>query len=359
MMTLEAIGQKLKAAREAQGLSLRQIYERTKIPINHLQSIDSGQLEDLPEPVYVAGFIKRYAECIGLDGQVLADEYRQNGHADNGNGNGRARARQALAQPVYVTPEYLKHTRIDQTPPSWKLWPFYGFAILGVIGVVSYFSNHAPSSQPDPNVLSLKDAASKMQQSAQVTAGTALTTSTGSQTAAPGPAATANNDKVVLTVSRHVWVEVKKLSSGDAIYTGNLEKGDTREFQDSQGIRVRAGDGGNLSVEFKGKIEPFGTPGKVSERTFDTHGAVASAATGQDQTANQLSSSSSASANSAANKTAKKVVHKTADASGTLGTAVHHKRHIDDGGFRSIGDGDGTRSIDVPYRYSEGRLDAN
>src|SRR6185437_9223526 len=107
-MTLEAIGQKLKAAREAQGLSLRQIYERTKIPINHLQSIDSGQLEDLPEPVYVAGFIKRYAECIGLDGQVLADEYRQNGHADNGNGNGRARARQALAQPVYVTPEYLK-----------------------------------------------------------------------------------------------------------------------------------------------------------------------------------------------------------------------------------------------------------
>ena len=75
-MSLEQIGQKLKAARESQGLSLRQIHDRTKIPIGHLQSIDGGHADELPEPVYVAGFIKRYGDCVGLNGQSLSEEYR-------------------------------------------------------------------------------------------------------------------------------------------------------------------------------------------------------------------------------------------------------------------------------------------
>lgn len=346
-MTLEAIGQKLKAAREAQGLSLRQIYERTKIPINHLQSIDTGAPADLPEPVYVAGFIKRYAECIGLDGQVLADEYRREEYGNgtpNGNG-GKQRTRQAVAQQVYVTPEYLKHTRIDQAPPSWKLWPFYGFAIIVVIGIVSYFSNHSQTPQPDPTSLSLKDA-SRL----QATQG--LTGQPGATTIATAPVPPVS-DKVVLTVTRHVWVEVKKLSNGDPVYTGNLESGQTREFQDSQGLRIRAGDGGNLSVEFKGKIEPFGQNGKVVERTFDTHSIATSPVPGQDATAGQATSSAGTATSTTVVKP-RKVVRKP-DSSST----ATRRRHSDDG-YRSIGGDDGgTRSIDVPYRYSEGRLDSN
>src|ERR1700721_1785370 len=75
-MTLVEIGQQLKSARDTKGLSLSQIQERTKIPYNHLQAIDNGQQEDLPESVYVSGYIKRYADCVGLDGQQLADAFR-------------------------------------------------------------------------------------------------------------------------------------------------------------------------------------------------------------------------------------------------------------------------------------------
>ena len=68
-MSLQEIGTRLKSARDNSGLSLSQINERTKIPFNHLEAIEQGNFDDLPEPVYVAGFIKRYADCVGLDGQ--------------------------------------------------------------------------------------------------------------------------------------------------------------------------------------------------------------------------------------------------------------------------------------------------
>ena len=50
-MSLDQIGQKLKSARDLSGLSLAQIQEKTKIPYNHLASIDAGNFDDLPEPV--------------------------------------------------------------------------------------------------------------------------------------------------------------------------------------------------------------------------------------------------------------------------------------------------------------------
>lgn len=345
-MTLEAIGQKLKAAREAQGLSLRQIYERTKIPINHLQAIDTGMPDDLPEPVYVAGFIKRYAECIGLDGQVLADEYRRDDAHANGNGKP---SKTATAQPMYVTPEYLKHARIDNRPPTYKLWPFYAVVIVVLVVVLSWYSSQQTNTanQQDSSLLSLKDSAAQLQSQPGING---ATPGTGTTTAAP-TGVTPPDDKLILSASQHVWVEVKKLSSGESIFTGYLEQGDRREFQDSQGLRIRAGNGGSLSAEFKGKIEAFGEPGKVAERTFATQNAVASTDPAQ---AGATGSSSTTTASAV--KPVKRVRKSTDSA-----TRVSQRyRSIDDGGSRSIPDfSGGTRSIDVPFRYSEGRLDAN
>lgn len=344
-MSLDTIGQKLKSAREAQGLSLRQIYERTKIPINHLQAIDNGAPDDLPEVVYVAGFIKRYAECIGLDGQVLADEYRrQENGAASGNGNGKSKL---ASQPVYVTPDYIKHTRIDNSAPTYKLLPFYGLIIVVVIGAISWYTTqNANNNQPDPNVLSLKESVNQLQQNAPIGA-TGTVPATG---ATPALA-----DKVVLTGNQHVWLEVKRQSSGEALFTGYLEQGDRREFQDSQGLRIRAGNGGNVSVEFKGKIEPFGQLGKVSERTFNTVSAVAS--TDPAQTDKPATGSGDSSTVAATAPVKPKKVRRTAEA-----TSTRRFRPVDDSGTRSIpseSGGDGMRSIDVPYRYSEGRLDSN
>ena len=346
-MTLEAIGSKLKSAREAQGLSLRQIYERTKIPINHLQSIDTGVSVDLPEPVYVAGFIKRYAECIGLDGQVLADEYRREEATTNGNGNGKGH--KAQAQQVYVTPEYLRHARIDNRPPTYKLWPFYVVGIVVLMMVVSWYATQQSNNaaNPDPYNMSLKDSAAQLHQ-----AQPGLTASTPSGTN-PAPPAAQPDGKVYLSASHHVWVEVKKVSSGESIFTGYLEQGDRREFADPQGLRIRAGNGGSVSAEFKGKIEAFGEPGKVAERTFITESAVATTDPNSTGTATTGSTTGSSTVATTAATKPKKV----RKPDGTAAVATRRYRDLD-GGSRSIY-GDGGRSIDVPYRYSEGRLDSN
>jgi cytoskeleton protein RodZ len=337
-MTLESIGQKLKAARESQGLSLRQIYERTKIPINHLQSIDTGMPEDLPEPVYVAGFIKRYAECIGLDGQVLADEYRREEHS----GNGKPKP---SPQQVYVTPEYLKHARIDNRPPTYKLWPFYVVVIVVLMVVLSWYSTQQSNTaqQPDPYNLSLKDSAAQLNQQ-----GINGATPSGTN---PATTPAVQDDKLILSANRHVWIDVKKVSSGESIFTGYMEQGDRREYSDPQGLRVTAGNGASVSSEFKGKIEAFGVAGKPVERTFIPQNAVASTDPSQAGTAATTTASGSTVDPSAVKP---KKVRKSTD-----GT-VTSRRYRSEEGTRSIYGGDGgTRSIDVPYRYSEGRLDSN
>lgn len=372
-MTFEAIGQKLKSAREAQGLSLRQIYERTKIPINHLQALDSGQPDDLPEPVYVAGFIKRYAECIGLDGQILADEYRR---LDNGNGNGQPKQ---VSPPVYVTQDYLRHTRIDNRAPSYKLWPFYAGIIVLFMGVLSWYSSQlSNNNQSGDTTASLKDSLSHVEQ--QTPAGNALQPGqTQATTAAPGstPAAgaqgtanpagngnsdqtgtTADGDNLKLSASKHVWIEVKRLDSGATLFTGFLEPGAPKVFENSKGLRVLAGNGGSLSAEFKGKIETFGVDGKRTERVFSGTNTAAEATALRNHaiTAEAPASTTAAVAGSTAQSTQskpKKPAHK-ADSQTTA-----RRWTGDESGTRSIPGEDGMRSIDVPYRYSEGRLDNN
>lgn len=57
----------LRAAREAQGLSLSDIAARTKITLRHVQALDRGDLAALPGRPYVLGFVRSYARAVGLD----------------------------------------------------------------------------------------------------------------------------------------------------------------------------------------------------------------------------------------------------------------------------------------------------
>src|SRR5271156_4254599 len=128
-MTFEQIGQQLRIARDTLGLSLNQIQERTKIPFNHLQAIDNGQIEELPEPVYVTGFIKRYAECVGLDGQRLADQYKEFLEGDDhANGKFQLFPKPQKASSNLTTvpgPVYNRSTRLSrQAPNPLKTLPF-------------------------------------------------------------------------------------------------------------------------------------------------------------------------------------------------------------------------------------------
>ncbi|HDR7791517.1 TPA: helix-turn-helix domain-containing protein [Bacillus luti] len=70
------LGQKLKEAREAKGLSIDQLHEITKIQKRHLVAIEEGNYDILPGAFYVRAFIKQYADAVGLNGEELLVEYQ-------------------------------------------------------------------------------------------------------------------------------------------------------------------------------------------------------------------------------------------------------------------------------------------
>ncbi len=66
-MTQESVGEFLKRERELRQITLEEVAEGTKISIRRLRSIEADQFDDLPAEVFVKGFIKAYAEYIGID----------------------------------------------------------------------------------------------------------------------------------------------------------------------------------------------------------------------------------------------------------------------------------------------------
>lgn len=69
------IGQTLKKAREDKKLTLEKAQRDTKIQLKVLISLETDDFNKLPNPTYVKGFIKQYAQYLGLDPEPLLNEY--------------------------------------------------------------------------------------------------------------------------------------------------------------------------------------------------------------------------------------------------------------------------------------------
>ncbi|MCI0766093.1 helix-turn-helix domain-containing protein [Bacillus sp. TL12] len=76
MLVVTELGQKLKEAREANGLSIDQLHEVTKIQKRYLITIEEGDYSILPGAFYARAFIKQYADAVGLNGEELLVEYQ-------------------------------------------------------------------------------------------------------------------------------------------------------------------------------------------------------------------------------------------------------------------------------------------
>lgn len=71
------LGQQLKEARLARGLSLDDVQEMTKIRKRYLEAIEAGDYKVLPGSFYVRAFIKTYAEAVGVSSEELLNEHQQ------------------------------------------------------------------------------------------------------------------------------------------------------------------------------------------------------------------------------------------------------------------------------------------
>ncbi|GAX91807.1 helix-turn-helix domain-containing protein [Effusibacillus lacus] len=146
------LGRILQKARESKQLTLDDIQERTNIRKRYLQAIEEGDLSVIPGLVYARGFIKLYAEQLGLDGQALLEEYG------------------LLNQPNPVQPAKAdtsvpsrRERSTKQNPPAApavepgnRLFPqvLMGILVIGLLGVGYWFltQKETASEPPQPQV---------------------------------------------------------------------------------------------------------------------------------------------------------------------------------------------------------------
>lgn len=69
---LRQVGQELRRAREARSLSTEQLYRQTLVPLHHIEALEAGHVEHLPEDVYIRGFIRRLGQALGINGIAIA-----------------------------------------------------------------------------------------------------------------------------------------------------------------------------------------------------------------------------------------------------------------------------------------------
>ena len=61
------LGRRLKEAREAKGLEIAQAAEVLKVRRAILEALEDCRFDELPEPALARGYLKRYAQILGLD----------------------------------------------------------------------------------------------------------------------------------------------------------------------------------------------------------------------------------------------------------------------------------------------------
>lgn len=184
------VGQRLKEAREAKGLSVEDVAAQTRIPTRHLTSLEESDWDKLPAATYSVGFAKNYAGVVGLDRNEISEQLRE-----------EMGGRLAAA----VHPEVYEAVDPARTMPKGLVIAALGLLVLVVLAL-SWFSNR--SMQPD-------------EQPAAETANVAAPAAT--MPAAPPPATPAVAGPVVLTATAPAWIQVT--DGGQSLFSGELAPG--------------------------------------------------------------------------------------------------------------------------------------
>ncbi|ULG72939.1 helix-turn-helix domain-containing protein [Macrococcus brunensis] len=73
---MKPIGKILKSKRESLGMTLLDMEKRIKIKREYISMLEKNEFDQLPNPDYAVGFIKKYAESVNLHAQKLIEEHQ-------------------------------------------------------------------------------------------------------------------------------------------------------------------------------------------------------------------------------------------------------------------------------------------
>lgn len=227
------IGERLRLAREEQGVSLEDIARQTRIPIRHLQHIERGEWDALPAATYSVGFARNYANAIGLDGPAIGAELREQ----------LGIARTSSAGPA----AYYEPADPARVPPRSIALVAAILAILLVAGYLIWRSNAVDDDGGETPIV-------EAESPAPAPAG---------QPAAPAPAPSASGP-VVLTAAEEVWLRVYE-AGGRKLYEGTLRAGERYEVPAAASApQILTGRPNALRVTVgSAVIPPLGPPEKT------------------------------------------------------------------------------------------------
>jgi cytoskeleton protein RodZ len=138
------IGNSLHEARSRRGIDFPEAELATKIRGKYLRALEDERFELLPAQTYIKGFLRTYAEYLGLDGQLYVDEYNSR---FGGGDDGESRARRSAARPQR------RNRRIETNV---VLISLAAIAVVTVIVIAAWNSASSPSPAAPPRRAAVK-----------------------------------------------------------------------------------------------------------------------------------------------------------------------------------------------------------
>jgi cytoskeleton protein RodZ len=223
------IGNSLREARLRQNLDFGSVEAGTRIRSKYIEALETERFEVLPGETYVKGFLRTYAEFLGLDGQLYVDEY-----------NSRFASAEELLAPSAPPRHRRELHRVGDS--NLVVVALAAIVAVTILVVVAFgFGNGEPSS--DPSV-------------------PPQTSSSPQESGTTEPAANAGGGrksgqrdvaKLVLTaVGGDSWLSVRAGGAqGQQLFTGTLEQGQKQMFTRKR-LWLQMGQPGALKVTLNG-----------------------------------------------------------------------------------------------------------
>jgi cytoskeleton protein RodZ len=213
------IGNSLREARLRRHIEFVDAEHGTKIRGKYLRALEDERFELLPSHTYIKGFLRSYAEYLGLDGQLYVDEY--NSRFVIGEEDAPVRARRVPAA---------KARRADRRESRIVVLALAAITLVTALVIVAWQFG-SPDDEPVHG----------------------LTTSQGERQAAAPPPQAAGKARLELRATRgNSYLLVKQASAlGELLYQGTLERGQ-KKFFDGQVLWVRLESPQNVLVRRNG-----------------------------------------------------------------------------------------------------------
>lgn len=228
-----AIGDSLREARTHRGLSAADVQKAIRIRERYLTALEEEQWDLLPGEAYTKGFLRTYAEFLGLDGNLYIDEYNTRiSHAED----------EHLLVPQSIV---AVHRQRRSLLPTLMILLVVGaviaaFAALGMGGGSS--GNETAGNTPN---------APAVKQIAKTVAGIAATpVQSPKASAAQVTAAT-----VIRAARSRCWLLIRTGSAtGPIVYQGVLEQGKSLHFTLHHDLWMRMGAPDGLDISLDGRL---------------------------------------------------------------------------------------------------------